>query len=73
MPSVYRDASTVLADVPLELARFDAVLVSRVIVIGEAGRGRKSVAIMTPHETTATAIFAKGNTQKGWRGMGEGG
>ncbi len=70
MPSVYRDASVVvLVDVPLELARFDAVPVSRVIVIGEPGRGRKSVAIMTPHETTATAIFAKGNTQKrGGRG-----
>lgn len=47
MPRVYRDASTVLA----------APVGSR--VIGEAARGRESVAKMTPDETTATAAFVE--------------
>ncbi len=59
MPSVYRDASTVLVTASVVLVWFVAIPESRMIVIGGVGRGRKSVAMMTPDETTATAIFAK--------------
>ena len=61
MPRVYRDVSTVLAAVAASvvLVLFVDVPESRVIVIGDSVRGRNRVAMMTPDETIATAIFAK--------------
>lgn len=63
MPREYRDVSTVLAAF-IVLVKFVAVPGSRLIVIGGSVRGRKRVAIMTPDETIATAIFAKGRPPK---------
>jgi hypothetical protein len=61
MPRVYRDVSTVLVAViaSVVLVLFVAVPGSWIIVIGDSVRGRNRVAMMTPDETIATAIFAR--------------
>jgi hypothetical protein len=66
MPRVYvpRDASVCAAasDAPVVLVWFVVV----VVVAGRAGpaRGRESVAMTTPDETTARAIFARERTKR---------
>jgi hypothetical protein len=66
MPRVYvpRNASVcaAAADAPVVLVWFVVV----VVVAGRAGpaRGRESVAMTTPDETTARAIFARERTKR---------
>ena len=62
MPRVYRDASAELAAAVVSVG---LAWLGRVMVIGGSARGRESVAMITPDETTATAIFKKKGEAKG--------
>ena len=67
MPRVYRDASAELAAAVVSVG---PAWLGRVMVIGGSARGRESVAMITPDETTATAIFKKKGRQKKEGGKG---
>lgn len=62
IPRVYRDASAELAAAAVSVG---LAWLGRVMVIGGSARGRESVAMITPDETTATAIFKKKREAKG--------
>lgn len=68
IPRAYRDASTVSATAAVEPAW---LVIDGVRIVGGSARGRERIAMTTPHETTAMAIFAR---KKNWGGgvKGEG-